>query len=154
MLSISQKQSVFQSVKKSFVIATKTFTPSVLYSNQKVTSHPIIMLNYLDEANRDQNAIGNFIGTDGYHGQRSSAFLSINVEAKDSQSLKAHDIAQGIADLLWKDIQLNWQSLASDTVKLKSISEIRNLTAVNQAANIFDAVRYEMDVRLAYDITW
>jgi len=153
MLSISQKQSVFQAVKKSFVIGSKTFNTSVVYPGESF-SYPYILLNYPNEANREQTAIGDYLGVSGSKGQRSSAFLSINIEAKDSQGMKKHDIASGIADLLFKDIRENWQSLASDTVHLKSISNIRNLTYVNMAAGVYDLTRLEFDVRLYYTISW
>lgn len=153
MLSDTQKKAIFVAVLKSYTIATKSFTAATIYNNQVMSSsnYPYILLNYINEEDIEQNAVGEYLGTPGSHGQRSIAILSVNIYAKAAQDLNANQIANEIARLFSVDIHQNWKSLSSGTVKFRSKSATRNLTGVEQAAGILDIARRQMDIRLAYD---
>uniref|UniRef100_A0A6M3M1R4 Uncharacterized protein n=1 Tax=viral metagenome TaxID=1070528 RepID=A0A6M3M1R4_9ZZZZ len=154
MLTVAQKKAVYQAVLKNYTIETKAFTAQTIYSNQPLTSYPVIILNYPQEEDREQNTIGNYIGTPGSEGQRSLAWLSINIEAKDAQGLNANVISKDIARQLSQHIRHNWKMLDSGNIKFRRKSPTKDLTAVNQAAGIFDTARQEMDIFLAYNISW
>lgn len=153
MLSISQKSAIYVAVKTSYVVSGKTITISKIFTNQVMNpdNYPYIVLYFPDEEDLEQNAVGNYIGTDGSEGQRSLALLSLNIYVKDEQGLSGHDIARDIARQLSIDIRQNWKSLSSGTVKFRKKSKTRNLTSVQLASGITDTARYQFDVFLAYD---
>jgi len=154
MLTVAQKKAVYQAVLKNYTIETKAFVAQTIYSNQLTTSYPVIILNYPQEEDREQNAIGNYLGTPGSEGQRSLAWLSINIEAKDAQGLNANVISKQIARQLSQHIRRNWKLLDSGNIQFRRKSPTKDLTSVNQAAGIFDTGRQEMDVFLAYNLSW
>ncbi len=147
MLTDAQHKVVFQNILKTYVIATKNFTAQTIYSTQPITSYPCIILNYPEEEDREQNLIGSDV-------QRSLAWLSINIEAKDAQRLSANVIAKDIARQLSQHIRRNWKMLDGGNIRFRRKSPTKDLTAVNQAAGVFDASRMEFDVFLAYDLSW
>ncbi len=158
MLSIGQKKAVYTAVLKSYTVTSSTFTPSVIYSNQPLTTYPAIILNYLEEEIKEQNACGDYLGTPGSLGQRSLAWLSINVLVKKPNpsitGLNEVLISKDIAKQLAADIRTNWKSLSSGTVRFQRKSQTRDLTHIEQAAGTFDVARQQFDVYLAYDVIW
>jgi len=156
LLTIAQKQAIYVAVKKSYTIGAITISPNptVIYQGQTSTNYPQIILNYTDEGGLAQGAVGNYINATKDKAQRSLAHLSFNIEAKDKQGLNRNDIASNIALQLFRDIQENWNSLSSGTVRGVEISTIRNLTHTYLSQQIKDIARYQFDVTLAYDISW
>lgn len=154
MLTVAQKKTIYLAVLKNYTIESKAFTPSVIYTNQTISTYPTITLNYPEEEMKDQNSVGDYLGTPGSNGQRSLAWLSINILAKDAQGLNANVIAKDIARQLSADIRKNWKSLGSGAIKYKRKSQTRDLTHVEQAAEVLDVARVQFDVFLSYDITW
>lgn len=158
MLTTAQKKTIYDSVKTSYTISSLNFTASKIYANQINTPvFPVIVLNFVDEEIKDQNSVGNYLGTPGSEGQRSLAMLSINILAKKAQGLNESVIAKDIARQLSIDIRKNWKSLTGG-IQFRRKSQTRDLTHIETAQNVgqtpADVSRQQFDVFISYDITW
>jgi hypothetical protein len=156
MLTVDQRKAIFVAVKSSYTIEGKSFTVGHQYSNQLLNTYPRILINYVTEESKRQNAIGNFIGLDGYNGQRNIVTISFNIYAKAAQGLSAYIIAQEIARQFSLDIRENWVSLSNDTMKFIEKSETRDLTGLESSESDIpgELARYQFDVKMSYDISW
>lgn len=155
MLSIAQKKAIYVAVKTSYTVNSEAITCSKIYSNQKMTTYPTFVLYHFDEGGANQLSVGNYIGTDGYKGQRSTSILSINLYSKESTAgMDAHRLGADIMKQFLEDVRENWVSLSSDSVRLIRVSTVRNLTNTMITDKINDTSRYQVDLTLGYDISW
>jgi hypothetical protein len=155
MLSLTQRGAVYQAVKTSYTVNSEAITCSKIYSNQKMTTYPTFVLYFSDEGNINQQALGDYIGTDGSNGQRSLTTLSVNLYAKQSTAgMDAHRLGADLMKQFIEDVHANWKSLSSDSVRLFRVSPVRNLTNMMISENVTDTSRYQVDLQLSYDITW
>lgn len=145
MLTIAQKQAVYTAMKTAYTVDGKSFTASVIYANQTISSYPTITLHYGEEEQKDQNL-------DGEARQRSLAWLSLNVYAQSAQAKNAYTIAHDIARQLRTDIRQNWGGIATG-LKYKRMSQARDLSMLEIGEGI-QISRVQFDVFLTYDVTW